>query len=471
VLIVYGGYNAPTYLQTAIQAEPGVTAVDLFSATAGTPTLDQLQQYSLVVAGGDLGPGFLDPITLGNNLADYVDGGGIVVQMGMSFDYEFRYGINGRWFPSYTPYQYTYNFVIDVPFTLGTYNPSHPLMQNVSTLNARWENVVPAPGAGQVAASSNGNSLVAYRQVGGHITVGITAYLGGGVQQPSGDWGRLIVNAARWLDPPPCAPTPTVIGTATWTTTATPTNPAGVTNTPTNTSTHTPTDTPVPGEGTSTPIITVTSTVCPIQFTDVPNGSTFYAFIRCLACRGIVNGYGDDTFRPNNNVTRGQLSKIISNAAGFNDPQTIQMFEDEAVGSTYYTYTARLASRGYISGYPCGGAGEPCVPPDNLPYFRPSNNATRGQIAKIDANAAGFVEPPVGQTFEDVPPGSTFYTYTQRLTSRSIMQGYPCGGVGEPCIPPENLPYFRPNNDATRGQTSKIVANTFFPSCQTPGLR
>ncbi len=147
------------------------------------------------------------------------------------------------------------------------------------------------------------------------------------------------------------------------------------------------------------------------------------------------------------------------------------MFQDEPVGTTFYTYTARLASRGYISGYPCGGPGEPCVPPGNLPYFRTDNNATRGQITKIVSNAAGFSEPPSGQTFEDVPVGTTFYTYTQRLTSRSIMSGYPCGGVGEPCIPPDNRPYFRPNNNATRGQTAKIVANTFFPSCQTPARR
>ena len=47
------------------------------------------------------------------------------------------------------------------------------------------------------------------------------------------------------------------------------------------------------------------------------------------------------------------------------------------------------------------------------------------------------------------------------------MSGYPCGGVGEPCGP-NNLPYFRPNNYASRGQTSKIVGNTFFPGCVTP---
>jgi hypothetical protein len=235
------------------------------------------------------------------------------------------------------------------------------------------------------------------------------------------------------------------------------------TSTPTNTPTRTPTYTPT-SASTSQP----TPTACSLTFSDVPVGSTFYSFVRCLACLGIVNGYADGTFRPNNNVTRGQLSKIVSNSAGFNEPQTTQMFQDQPVGSTFYTYTARLASRGYISGYPCGGPGEPCVPPDNLPYFRTNNNATRGQITKIVSNAAGFVDPPVGQTFEDVPPASTFYTFTQRLTSRSIMQGYPCGSVGEPCIPPDNRPYFRPFNNATRGQTSKIVANTFFPGCNPP---
>jgi hypothetical protein len=71
----------------------------------------------------------------------------------------------------------------------------------------------------------------------------------------------------------------------------------------------------------------------------------------------------------------------------------------------------------------------------------------------------------MGQQFEDVAVGSAFYTYTYRLVSRGVMAGYPCGGAGEPCVPPANLPYFRPGNNATRGQTSKIVGNTFFPDC------
>jgi hypothetical protein len=213
---------------------------------------------------------------------------------------------------------------------------------------------------------------------------------------------------------------------------------------------------------------TATATACTLQFTDVPQGSTFYPFIHCLACKGIINGYPDGTFRPGANVTRGQLSKIVSNSAGFADNQTTQMFQDVPVGSTFFQYIGRLASRGFISGYPCGGPGEPCGP-GSLPYFRPNANSTRGQISKIVSNAAGFSEAPSGQQFQDVPPSSPFYAYIYRLVLHDVMSGYPCGtppaGV---CVPPGNLPYFRPNANATRGQTSKIVANTFFPECNIP---
>jgi hypothetical protein len=128
-----------------------------------------------------------------------------------------------------------------------------------------------------------------------------------------------------------------------------------------------------------------------------------------------------------------------------------------------------------MGGYPCGlRPTEPCVEPNNMPYFRPNENATRGQLAKIVSNAAGFNEPRTEQTFEDVPKDGTFYLWIERLTSRGVMGGYACGGINpetgqaETCMAPGNRPYFRPNNTVTRGQTSKIVANTFFPGCSTP---
>ena len=149
---------------------------------------------------------------------------------------------------------------------------------------------------------------------------------------------------------------------------------------------------------------------------------------------------------------------------------TTQTYEDVVPNSTFWLYIERLSMYGIMQGYPCGGAGEPCGP-NNLPYFRPNANATRGQIAKIVSNGAGFNDTfPTGtQSFEDVPEGSTFWIYVERLLLNrpDVMSGYPCGGAGEPCGP-GNRPYFRPGNTATRGQLTKIVSNTFFPACVVP---
>ncbi len=281
--------------------------------------------------------------------------------------------------------------------------------------------------------------------------------------------------------PTPGTPVSCGIATATLTPTDTPVPPTDTPVPPTDTPITEPTNTPIT-EPTNTPITeptntpvppTATPTACSITFTDVPPGSTFYDYITCMACRGIINGYtsgcesGNPCFRPNNNVTRGQLSKIVSNSAGYNDDPGPQRFEDVPLGSTFYDFIGRLASRDIIAGYPCGGPGEPCVGPGNLPYFRPNANVTRGQLSKIVSEAAGYSDPVGDQQFQDVLPGSTFYDWIWRLTDRGIMNGYACGGVGEPCVGPANLPYFRPGANATRGQASKIVANTFFPGCAT----
>jgi hypothetical protein len=131
---------------------------------------------------------------------------------------------------------------------------------------------------------------------------------------------------------------------------------------------------------TATPAATGTPLAgCTIEFSDVAPGSTFYMYVQCLACTEILSGYSDGTFRPELSLTRGQLAKIVSNASGFNEPPFGQAFEDVPTDSPFYAYVWRIAYRGIIQGYPCGGPGEPCGA-GNLPYFRPGTTASRGQL-------------------------------------------------------------------------------------------
>ncbi|HYP40964.1 MAG TPA: S-layer homology domain-containing protein [Chloroflexia bacterium] len=210
--------------------------------------------------------------------------------------------------------------------------------------------------------------------------------------------------------------------------------------------------------------ITVSST----RFSDVPEDFWAYSFIEYLASGGVIGGYDDGSFRPNNPTTRAQLTKIV--VLGFNLPQVTPgnaQFADVPVGSTFYTYVATAYGSGLITGYPCGGQGEPCDA-QNRPYFRPNANVTRAQIAKIVVLAAewSLVNPP-NAAFQDVPTDSTFYQHVETAFAHNILGGYECGGQGEPCDA-QRRPYFRPGNNATRAQISKMVYLAVTEAAPTP---
>ncbi len=210
--------------------------------------------------------------------------------------------------------------------------------------------------------------------------------------------------------------------------------------------------------------ITVSNTL----FSDVPADYWAFSYIQYLANAGAISGYADGTFRPANTATRGQLSKIV--VLAFNFPVVSPPdahFTDVPVGSTFYPYVETASARNLINGYPCGGPGEPCDS-GNKPYFRPNATVTRGQIAKIVALAAGWsLQNPGSATFEDVPPGSTFFQYVETAAARGIIGGYPCGAPGESCDG-GNRPYFRPGNTATRAQICKMVYLAVIATIPTP---
>jgi hypothetical protein len=199
-----------------------------------------------------------------------------------------------------------------------------------------------------------------------------------------------------------------------------------------------------------------------VQFNDVPQGSTFYDYVRCLACRGIVAGYSDNTFRPSANVTRGQMAKFVSNAAGYTDaiPANRQTFTDVPPADPFWLFIERAALHGVISGYSDGS-------------FHPTASVTRGQAAKFIANSADYNEtiPATQQSFTDVLPVDTFWLFIERVKLHDVISGYTCGAPPAGPCDPQNRPYFLAGNPVTRGQTAKFIANSFFPNCVTPDRR
>lgn len=194
------------------------------------------------------------------------------------------------------------------------------------------------------------------------------------------------------------------------------------------------------------------------DFADVPTPDPDYGDIGCVTCLGAIAAYecgyeaGEPClppanapyFRPHADVTRGQAARLVAVVAGFSDDPGPSLYADVPEDHPCYTWINRLSNCGHMSGFACGGAGEPCVPPGNRPYFRPAGPITRAQLAKIVSNAADFSDDPGPQVYEDVPVSSTFYDWIMRLTLHGAAEGYPVGSrasrVCRPRIGPTSAP-------------------------------
>ncbi|MBB4824965.1 hypothetical protein HNO89_002191 [Sporosarcina luteola] len=96
----------------------------------------------------------------------------------------------------------------------------------------------------------------------------------------------------------------------------------------------------------------------PKQFIDVPASKHFAEAVYDLAERNLIGGYPDGTFRPGNSITRGQAAAIIAKMTNL-DMSNVKNpgFKDVPTTNGYYKAIAALANKGVISGYGNGRFG------------------------------------------------------------------------------------------------------------------
>lgn len=90
--------------------------------------------------------------------------------------------------------------------------------------------------------------------------------------------------------------------------------------------------------------------------------------------KGLIQGYEDGTFKPNNTITRAEFVTLMNNAKGFWSEGSIN-FSDVKNGSWFYSAVARAVAAGYVKGY-------------SDDSFKPGNTITRAEAAVMIANAA-----------------------------------------------------------------------------------
>lgn len=91
-------------------------------------------------------------------------------------------------------------------------------------------------------------------------------------------------------------------------------------------------------------------------FSDVSNykENTFTQFINWLEDQGVVQGYSDGTFRPGNYINRAEFLKMLYGTIGMSDSKAVLPFPDVPLSEWYTKYIREAYATGVVQGYPDG---------------------------------------------------------------------------------------------------------------------
>jgi len=126
-----------------------------------------------------------------------------------------------------------------------------------------------------------------------------------------------------------------------------------------------------------------------VDFTDIA-GHWAEKDIKLASMRGIVSGYPEGTFKPNNTVTRAEFTAMLAGALNLSDNSLTLTFTDkDQIAEWSRSAVAQAVQAGITDGYEDGS-------------FRPSSNITRAEMAAMIARALKLkLDPEASTPFSD----------------------------------------------------------------------
>jgi len=183
---------------------------------------------------------------------------------------------------------------------------------------------------------------------------------------------------------------------------------------------YVPSDQNAPGQnqytGSTQPVIDLTTV-----FSDMAEEDWHYPYVLDLYTKGVVDGFPDGTFKPDQTVTTGQALKMILLAAGYTEPDKVS--SHWARNFMNLALNEGIIVRGEITDL-------------DVPI-------TRGLMAKIVVESMNLTRLNTYQAFPD-----TTNVYAQTLFDHGISDGYSDGT-------------FRPDRSLTRAELTAIVCRMY----------
>ena len=173
--------------------------------------------------------------------------------------------------------------------------------------------------------------------------------------------------------------------------------------------------------------------VTPNPFSDIAAGAWYYDAVRYVQENGLMGGYEDGTFGPNDSLTRAQFAQILFNRAGKPAVNYLLSYTDVADGAWYAGAIRWAASQGIAGGYGNG-------------MFGPNDPITREQLAVMLWRYAGSPAATDRELhFNDTDEVSGFALEALRwAVEKGVISGY-----GDGRLAPQGL--------ATRAQVAQML--------------
>lgn len=151
--------------------------------------------------------------------------------------------------------------------------------------------------------------------------------------------------------------------------------------------------------------------------------------------RGLITGYGDDTFRPDNEITRAEVAALINRSFDYSKSSNIT-FSDVHSNDWYFNDVKVAIASGFMSGYPDG-------------TFKPKASISRQELAVIIAK---LLDLSPSDSYKNIADSKNSPEWSKgaigAVIDAKVMNGYPDQS-------------FQPNKFATRAEVVVILDNAF----------
>ncbi|MBB6450438.1 hypothetical protein HNR44_002421 [Geomicrobium halophilum] len=146
------------------------------------------------------------------------------------------------------------------------------------------------------------------------------------------------------------------------------------------------------------------------EYHDVRKSFFAYHEITQLGKDGIINGYRDGTYKPNNQLSRGQAASLLANALDLDTSSTNAPFVDVSPNNHHAGAITAVAEEGLFTGNT-----------DN--EFMPADPMTRGHTANVFYHAFDLGGYAYDGSFDDVSDSHQFSRHIDALAGAGITTG------------------------------------------------